>query len=138
VISLPSKIASVFHPASSSATLSFVFSFSFSLSPQLIHHILTTKKPPQKNNNKGGKAVMNFALEHPERVKAMIVVDVAPRRYNTKKSFGDLISALQSLPLDTIRSRKDANTFLAPLIPVPYLLLTLCPFWCLSVSRFDF
>lgn len=73
---------------------------------------------------------MNFALEHPERVKAMIVVDVAPRRYNTKKSFGDLIDALQSLPLDTIRSRKDANTFLTPLIPV------LCPRF-LSVFLFS-
>jgi esterase len=63
----------------------------------------------------GGKVAMWFALNNPEYVNKLIVVDIAPVSYH--HSFDDLIQALKALPLDEIRNRKQAEVLLAPAIP---------------------
>ncbi|TVQ26939.1 MAG: alpha/beta fold hydrolase [Spirochaetaceae bacterium] len=63
----------------------------------------------------GGKVAMHLALRHPDMVRALVVLDIAPRRYDP--SHTGLIDALDSLPLETISNRTDADRALADAIP---------------------
>ena len=59
----------------------------------------------------GGKTVMQFAGQHSERVDKLIVVDMAPKAYPPHHE--EILTALTSLPLATLASRKDAAALLA-------------------------
>jgi esterase len=63
----------------------------------------------------GGKVAMWFALNHPERMDKLIVVDIAPVSYT--HSFDNLIQALKALPLHEISNRRQAELLLASAIP---------------------
>jgi pimeloyl-ACP methyl ester carboxylesterase len=63
----------------------------------------------------GGKVAMEFALEHPERVSSLIVVDIAPRRY--PPLHGEIFEALLGLDPAQIQDRRQAEHALAPAIP---------------------
>jgi len=63
----------------------------------------------------GGKVAMWLALNRPERVAALAVVDIAPVTYPAR--FGREIAALQKLDLRTLDSRRDADTRLVAAIP---------------------
>lgn len=67
----------------------------------------------------GGKAAMWLALSHPDRVRGLIAVDVAPVAY--RHDLADLARALLDLPLDRVNRRVDADTLLADVIPEPGL-----------------
>lgn len=55
----------------------------------------------------GGKAAMDLALTAPQFVKALVVVDIAPVRY--KHSHDQFIDSMQSVSLDQLNSRRDAD-----------------------------
>jgi len=63
----------------------------------------------------GGKVAMWLALNRPERVAALAVVDIAPVTYPAR--FGREIAALQKLDLRTLASRRDADARLVAAIP---------------------
>ena len=63
----------------------------------------------------GGKAAMWFALNQPERVDKLLVADIAPVTY--QHSFNNLMTALKSLPLETLKNRKEAELWLESDIP---------------------
>lgn len=63
----------------------------------------------------GGKVAMTVALEHPLRTRRLMVLDVAPVRYHS--GFDRYIEAMRSMPLATLRSRRDAEGHLAPAVP---------------------
>jgi pimeloyl-ACP methyl ester carboxylesterase len=63
----------------------------------------------------GGKVAMWFALNHPDSVHKLMVVDIAPVSYT--HCFNAIIGALQALPLAQISNRKQADDFLATAIP---------------------
>ena len=63
----------------------------------------------------GGKVAMWLALNHPERMNKLLVVDIAPKSY--RHSFDQTIQALIDLPLDKIHNRKQAEIMLATDIP---------------------
>ena len=63
----------------------------------------------------GGKAAMWFALNYPERLDKLLVADIAPVTY--QHSFNNLITALKSLPLKTLKNRKEAELWLESEIP---------------------
>lgn len=63
----------------------------------------------------GGKAAMNFAIAHPEKVGKLIVVDIAPRAYNLEHY--TIAEGLSAIPIDTITSRKEADEKLAAYVP---------------------
>ncbi|MDQ7075724.1 MAG: alpha/beta fold hydrolase [Gammaproteobacteria bacterium] len=63
----------------------------------------------------GGKVAMQIALNHPERLKSLIVVDIAPKVYPTHHD--ETIQALAALKIDKIRSRREADATLAQHIP---------------------
>lgn len=55
----------------------------------------------------GGKAAMQFALDHPERVQRLIVVDIAPVRY--PPNHNDVIAGLKRIDLTRLKSRSEAD-----------------------------
>lgn len=59
----------------------------------------------------GGKAVMQFAITYPERVKKIIVVDIAPKAYPPHHQ--KVIKALQSIDFEKITNRKEVEEKLA-------------------------
>lgn len=59
----------------------------------------------------GGKAVMQFAITYPERVKKIIVVDIAPKAYPPHHQ--KIIEALQSVDFEKMMSRKEVEEKLA-------------------------
>lgn len=63
----------------------------------------------------GGKVMMKFALEHPHLVEKMIVVDIAPKSYPVHHR--EILDALQSLDIDNLASRQEADEQLAKSIP---------------------
>lgn len=63
----------------------------------------------------GGKASMRLALERPELLAALVVIDVAPIAYT--HDYTDYIRAMRSIPLDTITRRADAEQFLLSDVP---------------------
>ncbi len=63
----------------------------------------------------GGKTAMNFALKHPEKVEKLIVADIAPRYYAVHHQ--RILEGLNSLDLDAIGSRKEADDQLAEYVP---------------------
>ncbi|RAI95403.1 alpha/beta fold hydrolase [Algoriphagus yeomjeoni] len=63
----------------------------------------------------GGKTVMNFALKYPEKVEKLIVADISPRYYAVHHQ--RILEGLNSLDLETIGSRKEADDQLAEYVP---------------------
>jgi pimeloyl-ACP methyl ester carboxylesterase len=63
----------------------------------------------------GGKTVMNFALQYPEKVKKLIVADIAPRHYPVHHQ--TILEGLSSVNLSEIKSRKEADEQLAKFVP---------------------
>lgn len=68
----------------------------------------------------GGKIAMACALLHPERIAAVVSVDMAPFRYEMGaegwKGVRHIVAAAASVPLEEMRSRADVDAFLKPLI----------------------
>ena len=64
----------------------------------------------------GGKVAMLLACRHPERVERLIVVDTAPRAYRSP-GLEAQFAAMLALPLDTLRSRSDAEQRLEASVP---------------------
>ncbi len=63
----------------------------------------------------GGKTAMFTACLHPSRIQKLIISDIAPRYYPVHHT--EIIEALLSIPLPSIRSRKEAETLLEKSIP---------------------
>lgn len=63
----------------------------------------------------GGKTAMQFALSHSERVRKLVVVDMAPRAYGPR--FAKLLEALRQLRPERFKTRHEADLALAPNVP---------------------
>lgn len=55
----------------------------------------------------GGKVAMQFALQHPEMVKKLIIVDIAPEQY--EGGHEDIFKALFSVDLAKVKTRKEVE-----------------------------
>lgn len=62
----------------------------------------------------GGKIAMQLALTHPQRVKKLMVADIAPVAYPAHHQ--QIINGLQAIDLSQVKSRKDADMQLAPYV----------------------
>jgi len=65
----------------------------------------------------GAKVAMWLALQEPGRVERVVAVDMAPARYPNR--FQRIFSALESLPLDRIANRAEADEHLAGSVDTP-------------------
>jgi pimeloyl-ACP methyl ester carboxylesterase len=67
----------------------------------------------------GGKVAMALALEHPQLVERLCVVDIAPVDYGQGTDFGRYIRAMQAMDLDAIKTRDDAERAMTEAAPDP-------------------
>lgn len=63
----------------------------------------------------GGKTVMRFASEFPERVDKLLVIDMAPKHYQPHHTA--ILRALSALDLSRLDTRQDAHALLKADIP---------------------
>ena len=63
----------------------------------------------------GGKTAMTLALTAPERVRWLIVADIAPAQ--SPSDHEPILDALRALPVESLASRSGAEKVLAPAIP---------------------
>lgn len=67
----------------------------------------------------GGKVAMLVALAHPDLVRRLAVVDIAPRHYRGGHWYLDYIAAMKAIPLEHLSSRSEADRALAATVPDP-------------------
>jgi pimeloyl-ACP methyl ester carboxylesterase len=65
----------------------------------------------------GGKVAMVLALQHPDLVERLCVVDVSPVAYDHLSEFEKYVAALRALDLGSLTQRSDADAALAPAVP---------------------
>ena len=58
----------------------------------------------------GGKVAMQFALNHPDLVKKLVVIDIAPKDYSS--GHDNIFDALMDIDLSTLTDRKEAEVYL--------------------------
>lgn len=69
------------------------------------------QNPILLGHSMGGKTVMEFSMHHPSLIKKMIIVDIAPVKYQVHHYA--IIDALESIDFDFITSRKEADKLLS-------------------------
>jgi len=60
----------------------------------------------------GGKVAMTFALEHPEMVEKLVIIDISPRKYPERNIHTQVITQMLSINLDTSPSRTEIENML--------------------------
>ncbi len=73
------------------------------------------ERPILLGHSMGGKTVMNFAVKHPDRLSAAIVVDIAPKPYSVQHDH--VLEGLEAIPLQSLTSRQEADRILTPFVP---------------------
>ncbi|WP_400192447.1 alpha/beta fold hydrolase [Hymenobacter sp. B81] len=66
----------------------------------------------------GGKVAMRFALDYPDRLAKLVVLDIAPRRSSMEHQ-DNILDGLRAVELATLQSRQQADEALAQHIPQP-------------------
>lgn len=65
----------------------------------------------------GGKVAMRFALENPQLVKRLVIVDISLKAYGPRPQHKKIIEAMKSVDLDMVSSRAEVDEQLSSLIP---------------------
>ncbi|MFC1731908.1 alpha/beta fold hydrolase [candidate division KSB1 bacterium] len=70
----------------------------------------------------GGKVAMRFALENPDIVEKLIIIDISPRGYDHSHHHASLIMAMKSVDFEKVSSRKDVENQLITQIQNPRII----------------
>ena len=65
----------------------------------------------------GGKVAMSLALRNPDRIQALVVVDIAPVAY--QPTLRPFLDGMRQMPLAQVNSRRDADQLLEASVPNP-------------------
>lgn len=74
---------------------------------------LALKKPILLGHSMGGKVAMRLAIENPEIVKRLQIVDISLKAYGDRPHHRNIIKAMQSIDLSKISSRSEAEAQLS-------------------------
>lgn len=58
----------------------------------------------------GGKSAMKFIENNPDRVQKLVVIDISPKQYPAHHN--EIFQALQSIPINQLKDRKEAEMIL--------------------------
>lgn len=72
----------------------------------------------------GGKTAMQFALEHPEHITRLIIADISPAS-GSNSQHHELTDIMLSVPLHTMTSRNQVESYLMERIPIERIRLFL-------------
>ncbi len=75
------------------------------------------EQPMLLGHSMGGKVVMRFALENPELVKKLVVVDIGTKAYPPRTKHIQIIKAMRQIDLEKVRNRRQVDEQLENLIP---------------------
>lgn len=75
------------------------------------------RNPILIGHSMGGKVAMRFALENPQLVKRLVIVDISMKAYGPRIQHKKIIEAMKALDLSNILSRTDAEQQISALIP---------------------
>lgn len=67
----------------------------------------------------GGKVAMRLALDHPDLVERLCVVDIAPVAQDGLSSFAGYVAAMQAIDLTRLTDRSEADAALTPQVTDP-------------------
>lgn len=83
------------------------------MAQDVLHHLdrHQLKKVHLMGHSMGGKVAMALALFHPDRVQSLLIEDISPA--DAPASNHAIASQLANIPLDRIRSRREADTELS-------------------------
>mgnify|MGYP003434073377 FL=1 len=93
---------------------------SYKLMAEDLRDFMLREGIPQSNilgHSMGGKTAMQFALDFPEMVEKLIIVDIGIKRYDS--GHDHIFEALQSVQLNNITNRNDAELQLTQFIHQP-------------------
>lgn len=71
----------------------------------------------------GGKTMMQFSLDYPQYIKAMIIADIGPKSYPPHHDI--IIEAFESVDLDVVKSRGEASKIVQEKVEDPGVALFL-------------
>lgn len=74
-------------------------------------------EPILLGHSMGGKVSIRFALENPELVKKVIIVDMSLRAYLNRKSHTQIIDGMRRVNFEMAKSRKEVDMLLTERIP---------------------
>jgi pimeloyl-ACP methyl ester carboxylesterase len=83
---------------------------------ELLRHEGSGESYAVVGHSMGGKVAMMLALEHPELVERLCVVDVSPVDYPGLRDFGRYVEGMRELDLDDLPDRATADRELVPYV----------------------
>ncbi|HLN52448.1 MAG TPA: alpha/beta fold hydrolase [Lentimicrobium sp.] len=75
------------------------------------------ENPVLAGHSMGGKVAMLFALNHPELIIGLIVVDISPVAYDNHDYHFDIVSAMMSVNMNAVHTREEVSEVLERSIP---------------------
>ncbi len=75
------------------------------------------ENPILLGHSMGGKVAMRFALENPELLKKLIVVDISMKAYPPRRQHKQIIKAMRSIDLTKVKNRRQVEQQLEAFIP---------------------
>ena len=79
---------------------------------ELFDHLQLGPNTTLMGHSMGGKVAMRLALDHPERLAQLVVVDITPR-FSDMEHQDDVLTGLQAVNLAVLTSRQEADAALA-------------------------
>ncbi|MEM1218381.1 MAG: alpha/beta fold hydrolase [Bacteroidota bacterium] len=92
--------------------------FNYPLLAEDLHHFMESQWIHEAHiigHSMGGKTAMQFALDYPDMVDRLAVIDIGPKAY--VGGHQDIFAAMLDLPIGQINTRQEAADFLAQRIP---------------------
>lgn len=71
------------------------------------------ENPVIMGHSMGGKIAMKFAIENPDVVHKLIVIDMSMRQYNLRAFHSKIINAMLDIDFNKVKSRKEVDDYLA-------------------------
>ena len=82
----------------------------------LLDHLQLGGDTTLLGHSMGGKVAMRLALDHPERLARLVVIDISPR-FSDMNHQDEVLAGLHAVNLATLTSRQEADAALTPHIP---------------------